>query len=575
VNAKYIVGVHDGHNAAAAILEDGRLRFAIQEERLAGKKNFYGFPVRSIKACLEFVGAKPADVSELALVTMRRTPAGMRSTNTAAAYRRDASRYGQVRRLAGWWPLYRYSQHMGRAERLTAAVGLGFALEQVQRYPHHEGHAATAYYAMRQDATSPHLVITCDGSGDLECSTVSVAERGTIRKIASTPFTDSLGTIYALVTGAMGFVPLEHEYKLMGMAPYASAEHSREAREAFEALLEVDAHNLRFRRRTTLPTFSLQRRLRDIISGMRFDNVCAGLQAFCEKRMVELVQAAVAKTGIRRVVVAGGVFMNVKGNKLLRELPGVEYLGVPPSCGDESMCFGIAWHAYARRAGEQGAAAIAPLGGNIYVGTDIAEADAEKVARESGFAYDRPADIEPEVARVLAAGNPVAVCRGRMEFGARALGNRSILADPKNPDVVRVINRMIKNRDFWMPFAPVVRAEQLTEYFVAPQGFESPYMMHTFDSRPHNFRDLIAAVHNADLSARAQTVKQQDNPGYYRILSEFAKLTGRGVLLNTSFNLHGYPVVHGPSEAVDVFRRSGLEYLVLGPFLLRKQPAAR
>jgi carbamoyltransferase len=422
---------------------------------------------------------------------------------------------------------------------------------------------------MRKDHQQPYLVITLDGKGDLECGTVSIAQRGEIRRIASTPLTDSLGTIYALTTAAMGFVPLEHEYKLMGMAPYASPEHAAEARAAFSALIEVDRDNLRLRRRTPEPTFLYQRRLRRLMSGMRFDNVCAGLQAMCEDVVVELVRAAVQKTGIPRVLCAGGVFMNVKANKRLRELPEIEYLGVPPSCGDESMCFGIAWYAYARRAGAQAAAGIAPLGGNVYLGTDVDEHEAAQVVEHSGHAHQRPADIELEVARLLAAGHPVARCKGRMEFGARALGNRSILADPRNPDVVRVINRMIKKRDFWMPFAPVVRQERLHEYFDAPQGFDSPYMMHTFDTRG-NPQEFMAAVHNADLTARTQTVRQEDNPDYYRILSHFEALTGRGVLLNTSFNLHGFPVVHGARDAMEVFEKSGLQYLALGPYLVTK-----
>jgi carbamoyltransferase len=569
MKARYIIGVHDGHNAAAAILVNGALAFAIQEERLTGTKNFYGFPARSVQACLDFVGARPGDVDELAFVTMRRTPSRFQVKSQREAAEREATVTGSLRRMLLWYPVYRAAENMGWNERLESARGLGFDAGVCARYHHHIGHAATAYFGMRRDHDEPYLVITLDGKGDLECGTVSIAQGGEIRRIASTPLTDSLGTIYALTTAAMGFVPLEHEYKLMGMAPYASPEHAAEAKKAFSALIEVDRDNLRLRRRTPEPTFLYQRRLRRLMSGMRFDNVCAGLQAMCEDVVVELVRAAVQKTGIPRVLCAGGVFMNVKANKRLRELPEIEYLGVPPSCGDESMSFGVAWYAYARRAGAQAAAAIEPLGGHIYLGTDVDEHDAARVVERSGHAHERPADIELEVARLLAAGHPVARCKGRMEFGARALGNRSILADPRNPDVVRVINRMIKKRDFWMPFAPVVRQERLRDYFDAPEGFDSPYMMHTFDTR-ESAQEFMAAVHTADLTARTQTVRQENNPDYYRILSHFEALTGRGVLLNTSFNLHGYPVVHGPSEAMEVFQRSGLQYLAVGPYLVTK-----
>jgi carbamoyltransferase len=566
----YIIGVHDGHNASAAILKDGALLFAVQEERLSGKKNHNGFPFASIKACLDFAAIGPRDVAQLALVTMRRTPIGMRSIDMAAAYRRDATLFGMTRRLA-WYPFIRIRKNWGWHERQRWAASLGFEPRQLQRYDHHLGHAATAYYGMREDPRTRYLVVTLDGYGDLNCCTISTAEKGQITRIAATPLTDSLGTIYAFVTGAMGFVPLEHEYKLMGMAPYAAEKYARQVADRFHALLRVDEQALRFRRSTWEPTFCYNRRLKHMISGLRFDNVCAGLQAFTEDLMVQLIRAAIKKTGIRRVLCAGGVFMNVKANKRIMEMPEVDYLGVAPSSGDETMCMGIAWHAYALTGGAGAADRIPPLG-HFFLGNDVDEDDAAAVVRDSGHEFTRHDDIEAEVARVLAAGHPVARCKGRMEFGARALGNRSILADPKNQDIVRIINQMVKKRDFWMPFAPVVRRERVSEYVNNPKNFPSPYMMLTFDAR-ENFRDFIAAVHNADLTARVQVLEESHNPDYYRILRLFEGLTGRGVLLNTSFNLHGYPIVLGPKKAMFVFDNSGLTYLAVGQFLVRKKLA--
>lgn len=563
---QYIIGVHDGHNAAASIVADGQLIFAIQEERLVGEKNFYGFPSRSVQACMSFAGVGPEQVAELAFVTMRRTPTTYRATSQLDSARRDATVPGIMRRLL-WYPVYRFNEGMGWAERKTEAHNLGFSADQCTRYPHHLGHAATAYFGMREDHDTRYLVVTIDGKGDLECATVSIGHAGKLEQIASTPFTDSLGTIYALTTGAMGFRPLEHEYKLMGMAPYASPKYVEESAKAFSSLISVDRDDLRFRRQTPEPTFMLQRRLSRMITGMRFDNVCAGLQAACEEAVLELIRAAVAKTGIRRVLCAGGVFMNVKANKRILELDEVDYLGVAPSCGDESSSYGIAWYAHTKRSGPEAARAIEPLGA-LYLGTDVEEDDVAATLGASGHDYERFDDIESEVAKVLAAGHPVARCKGRLEFGARALGNRSILADPKNADVVRVINQMIKKRDFWMPFAPVVRRERMHDYFVAPEGTRSPYMMLTFDTKD-NVSDLMGAVHNADLTARAQVIEEEHNPDYYRVLSQFESITGRGVLLNTSFNLHGFPVVLGATEALHVFDNSGLEYLAVGQYLVR------
>jgi carbamoyltransferase len=463
----YVLGVHDGHNGAAAVLKDGHLEFAIQEERLTGNKNETGFPRKSVQACLDFVGATPSDVSELALSSIRQTPDGFRTLDQRTASDRDATLYGFFRRLFGWYPYYRLNTSLGWNERLKIAGELGFTPAQLKRYGHHRAHAASAYYGMRENPEETYLVITLDGFGDLESGTVFIAEKGKLEQIASTPLTDSIGSVYGWTTGQMGFTPLEHEYKLMGMAPYASDKYSQGMSEAFQSLITVDEQKLRLRRTTWEPTFAYPRRLRRMISGQRFDNVCAGLQSAFEEIVVNLVGAAVRKTGIRRVLCAGGNFMNVKANKRIMELDEVDFLAVVPSAGDESLCMGVAWLGCAER-GESSAATISPLD-SIYLGTDIEEEATLRLLRQSNHDYARYDDIENEVVRVLAAQHPVARCKGRLEFGARALGNRSILADPQNQDIVRIINRMVKKRDFWMPFAPVVRDERMNDYFVNPK----------------------------------------------------------------------------------------------------------
>jgi carbamoyltransferase len=562
----YVLGIHDGHNASACLLRDGAIQFAVQEERLVGQKNYSGFPRRAVQACLEHAGLGAGDLGRVAFASMRSTPTRQRAGDQLAAVHREATLAGAARRLLLWLPYYTLNADLGWAERQESARALGLPLDRASRYDHHECHAATAYFGLRQDHEQAYAVLTVDGFGDTLSSTVSIGRRGTLTRVASSPLTDSLGSIYALTTGAMGFKPLEHEYKLMGLAPYASPRYVEPLLERFRALLEVDG--LRFRRRTPEPTLAMARRLRELIAGQRFDVVCAALQAFTEERLEQLARAVLRRADVPRLLCAGGVFMNVKANKRLMEMPELEELGVFPSCGDESLAIGAAWLAEAESRPEA-THAIPSLGG-YYLGPDLDDDDCQRELAGSGYSYQAPHDLEAAVARVLAEeGRPLARCAGRMEFGARALGNRSILADPKNPDVVRVINRMIKKRDFWMPFAPVVRRERFDDYFVNPKGLSSPYMMLTFDSR-ENVTDLIAAVHAADLTARPQVVEETHNPGYYGILSEFERLTGRGVLLNTSFNLHGFPIVRGAKEALGVFRDSGLEAMQVGRYLVRK-----
>lgn len=564
----YFLGIHDGHNASACLLADGKLLFAIQEERLIGEKNAGGFPVRSIEACLRFAGIQARDVAQLAFASERSTPFRLRAGDQLKAFRREVTVRGAVRRLL-WYPYFRTRTHLGRAERIRNMEQAGFDRSQYADYNHHFCHAATAYYGLREDSQTKYVLLTVDGFGDLDSSTVWVNRNGALQRIARTPLTASLGTVYGIVTGAMGFRPLEHEYKLMGMAPYASPKATEHMAEAFRSLLLVDEQGMRFKRRTLAPSFLYTRRIRDMIVGERFDHVCAGLQQYTEEMLLQLAQSAVRNTGVSRLLCAGGVFMNVKANKRLMEAPEIESLKIFPSCGDETLSMGAAYLAYIAKGGSEAAERIEPISG-FYLGGDVDENSCRQVVESSAHEVRYHDDVEAEVASILAAGKPVARCKGRMEFGARALGNRSILADPIHHDVVRVINRMVKNRDFWMPFAPVVRRERMHEYFQNPKDLTSPYMMLTFDTR-ENFRELIAAVHNADLTARPQVVEVDQNPDYYRLLQIFEQRTGRGALLNTSFNLHGFPIVTTAQDAMNVFEQSGLEYLNVGQYVVHKR----
>ena len=259
--------------------------------------------------------------------------------------------------------------------------------------------------------------------------------------------------------------------------------------------------------------------------------------------------------------------MNVKLNKAIGELPEVDDLYVFPSCGDETNALGAAW-AFLSDLGQ--ANDIHPLE-SLYLGPEHVLEDYQKAAeraKELGWFISSPSDIEAAVADLLSQGEVVARAQGREEFGARALGNRSILADPTRPDVVRTVNNAIKCRDFWMPFAPSVMIEFADRYIHNPKGFAAPYMILAFDSR--NTPEVKAACHPEDGTIRPQIVTKSQNPGFHRILDQFQQRTGRGTLLNTSFNIHGEPIVSSPADAIDVMQRSGLRYLALGPFLISK-----
>ena len=561
----FLLALHAGHNASVCIGDAGGLRFAIQEERLTGEKNYWGLPRNALRACLEAVGATPADIAAVAYGGKQVFCRYHSRDDVLNAYARQETLNGRLRQRVAM-PLMLAMRPTYGHDKLRAFLDEeGLHDVTVSYHDHHLTHAATAYYGLRADPQTRYLVLTCDGAGDGLCASVRVMGSGECRDVASVPWDDSLGALYSWVTYVMGFVPLEHEYKLMGMAPYASERAADEAANVFRGYLGLDSSGLRFERRTRRRTNDLNTRLAADLRGMRFDHICAGLQKFTEELLAEWTANAVKATGIGKVLAAGGVFMNVKANKRIAELPEVESFQAFPSCGDETLPLGAF---YLEAAARFGADAIPPLR-DFYLGDAPAPDDIERTIRDSGLPAHQPADVADAVAELLVAGEPVARCAGRMEFGARALGNRSILADPSNQDVVRVINQMVKKRDFWMPFAPIVMKGRQHDYIVNPKCLDSPYMMMTFDSR-ENFRDMIAAVHNADLTCRAQLLEPGQNPEMQRILEAFERRTGRAVILNTSYNLHGYPIVRTAADAMHVFKSSGLRYLQLGDWMVSK-----
>jgi carbamoyltransferase len=373
-------------------------------------------------------------------------------------------------------------------------------------------------------------------------------------------------------------VPLEHEYKLMGMAPYASEKASRQVHELFRGLMQFRTDDpLVWERRNGCPeTYYSYDFFRRLLELRRFDAVCGGLQLFTEEMLSTWARNAIRKTGIHKLALAGGCFMNVKANKVILEMPEVESLFVLPSCGDESSALSAAWWWRAQRGLEGGdGPGVEPLR-DVYLGPEATRADEERALErfKAGEWLDVEAsgDLEARAAELLAQGEVVARCKGRMEFGARSLGNRAILADPTRPEVVRIINDMVKNRDFWMPFAPSIVEECEADYVSNPKRVPAPYMILSFDTTDR-VADLAAAIHPYDRSARPQIVSRDWNPDYHHLISEFRRRTGRGAILNTSFNLHGFPIANTPEDGLDVLKNSGLDHLLLNHFLVHKKGA--
>ena len=310
------------------------------------------------------------------------------------------------------------------------------------------------------------------------------------------------------------------------------------------------------------------------LAGERFDNISGALQKFTEEIMVNLVKEAIEKTKINKIVLGGGVFMNVKANNIISKLNKLKHMFIMPSSGDESLSLGAALHCYYEKTNDKDFSKSHLS--NLYLGLNYTKKD-ELRAIQNLFTKKNKYKIyknklNETAAKLLDHGKVLGRCVGRSEWGARALGNRSILCRPDNYLMVDKINEMVKKRDFWMPFAPSIMEEHFGK-FVRNNNKTKPYFMtQAFETiKNENTSKIIAACHLRDKTIRPQLVNIKNNKHYYDLIKEFKKRTNIPVLLNTSFNLHGYPIVETPNDAVKVFLNSGIDALLLGNFLILKK----
>jgi carbamoyltransferase len=567
-----IIGVHDGHNAAATLLEDGKIVFAIEEERLTGIKNHSTFPKHAIQYLLDYTNQRPQDIDTF-VFSSNHIPEYKTRESLMQQFKESNSLSTKLKRLAKKTPLWDYKVKKRTKERFSFAVDAGFKAETIHFMDHHQSHAAAAYFGSPWWRDEKILVLTNDGGGDGLCATVSIGRGGRLRRLAEVPVSESIGYLYSMITFILGMVPEEHEYKIMGMSPYGSASRSEALSKMFASLVRFDqkSKGITWKRTKGCPHFQYSYRyLKKLLDLQRFDIICRAIQDFTEDFMVTWVSNCIQATGIRKVVMAGGVLMNVKANKRIMEIPALESLFIYPTCGDPTNSMGAAYYMFAKHCQDQNIPiSLSPLE-DLYFGPEFPNEVIKQELDTARVHYTFFEDIEKKVATLLFKGEVVARFKGRMEFGARAMGNRSILANPENRDTIKVINEMIKNRDFWMPFAPSLIEEEAENILVNPKKIPAPYMIMSFDCGiPHE--KIYTASHPYDHTLRPQVVFEKWNPDYYRLIRNVKELSGIGVILNTSFNLHGFPIVCKPSEAINVFNNSGLKHMAIGDYLVSKE----
>lgn len=582
------LAIQTGHNATVGLYENGRVTSLLSQEKIDNVKNSAAFPSQAIEAMLHERHLSPAHVDHVVIASKTIFP-----QHCAVGEQKEAAidhlaqpllvrlakelERGAVGRA---FPLpfkIARTRHHGAMQReaetlLRQRLGeLGLGDKPISFIDHHLCHARAAYHALETKPGEPALIFTLDGMGDgLSASITRVGADGSWEKIAETDTHTSLGTIYSETTRFLGMKPMEHEYKVMGLSAYCKGYHMATYRKIFEPVIDLDPANpLSFK--AAFDTSYFYDYLIHNAVGERFDNIAGAVQNLLEDRVTRWIAAAINKTGIRRIFTGGGVFMNVKLNMKIQEMPEIEQAFFLPSCGDESNPLG-ALYALAIERGQD----VRPLE-NLYLGIGYDRATLKDFIDAKGLDkrcnVSEPEDIDATIASLLADRDVVARFSGRCEWGARSLGNRAILAHPSYMESFYTVNDLIKARDFWMPFAPSVLDSAAPRYLenYHPAKARAPHMITAFKATDCGVKDLRAAMHQGDWTIRPQVVEAHVNPDYYRLIHLFEEKTGVGAVMNTSFNLHGYPLVATPEQALMTFENSGLAHLALGPFLISKK----
>lgn len=569
------LGVSDSSVAGGAVLvRDGRVVAAVNEERLNREKMSTGFPELSIRRVLEMEGLGPDEVDHVHVADehnyfkpeSRRWKGWLvdeRGAGKGALYRLASRLSGVVGSLEPAQDAYyalRRRLTAGRRQKLPALLEDRIGLRcPVSFVDHHRCHALAAYYtAGHRDAT----VITLDGGGDGLCSRVYRVRSGRFELLHSVRSYDSIGNFYAYVTHVCGFTAHKHEGKITGLAARGEPVYL----DLLDELITYEDGTFRNRGRCYFE--SAVRKIRDRLpADFRREDLAASVQRLLERHAVRYCDHWVRSSGIGDVALAGGVFANVRLNQFVHELASVDSLFVHPGMGDDGLAFGAALDPLADE--RWGPVPAGEALTDVYLGPSYPEERMRAALEERGLAYDRHEDSERKVAELLAEGMVVARYDGRMEYGPRALGNRSILYQPTDPSVNDWLNEKLDRTEF-MPFAPAVTTEQANRCFHGVEGAEhaARFMTITFECTPEMERRCPGVVH-VDGSARPQLVARETNPAYHEIIDTYRRLTGNPAIVNTSFNRHEEPIVDTPEQAVEGFLSAGLDYLSMGKLLVR------
>lgn len=615
-----ILGLNILHDSTATLLIDGKIAASVAEERLSRVKYHCGFPYLSIAEVLRIAGISPRHVDKVVLSFnsnldhMPRYFADYvveRSGKFDTANEKDLAYRGRMIKDQVFRRFHSDPWDDGRqyaAQKYRKALNrCGITNAEISTRDHHLCHAASAYY---QGGVERALIISGDGSGDGQSMAVFVGEGGKIRRLHTVPDRHSLGKFYSGVTKYLGFKRNRHEGKITGLAAYGDPE---KLKAELRQLVDIADGHRDFRTPVAEARTAAQIRTTNLIHFLRGDyygshysnlqldylkktfgyrfhkgkvvyappsvgsntyhreDIAAAAQTLLEENVVAFARTFIEETGLPNVLLAGGIFANVKVNQRVAEAEGVQSVFVHPNMGDGGTATGAAFLAWAEHLQAQDKTFESEKIDDVYYGPGYDEAEIQRVLLKFPFAMRRSNDIEADTAELVARKKIVGRFDGRMEYGPRALGNRSILADPTDPTINDWLNDRLKRTEF-MPFAPSVLHEAAPKLYknYSSGEYASYFMTITFDV-DKEWVERARAVSHVDGTARPQVVKESANPSYYRILKEYEKRTGLPLFVNTSFNMHEEPIVCAPEDALRSLDRGCVDVLSIGPFLVWKE----
>ncbi|MBN2384209.1 hypothetical protein JXQ70_15130 [bacterium] len=576
-----VLGISLSHYGSACIIVDGEVKAAVLEERLSRRKFDAGFPALSIRKVIAVAGIEPGDIDHVAVGTMCEqfdsNLAQDHEYRLATRLLSGAAYFVPLRILETAWLrkvyraiFYTYNRWQFFRKNTSYFLDLGISPAKIKFYDHHTCHAATAYFA--SPWRDKVLFFTADGNGDGYCSYVGLGEGDRLETKQAISSIHSLGGLYSRATRFIGMKPWQDEYKVMGLAPWG--ERKKAAEEVYRKIKRMwGPHGSTYRNFCGYACNSLLAHMNRTLNNPRFDYVAYAVQRVLEETLSEWITKTMAHFQVRKIALSGGIFYNIKANKKIVEQAQPEDIFIFPAAGDESISIGAGYLGYADLRRQQGLSIDLKPITHYYWGEEI-ETEIEKTIAgldTTRFEIVKSDAINDLAADLLARNQIVAVCSSRMEYGPRALGNRSILANPSDVRNIERLNNTIKRRDFWMPFALTLLDVCADRYLVNPSQLSSHYMIMGFDTRPEYRDQIIAGIHQADKTVRPQILVRSFNPPFYDLLSAFHQKTGIGALLNTSLNLHGEPMVNLPQEAIGVMLDSDLQHLVLGHYLISKR----